>query len=164
MVEQIENNDSSNADSVCKDKDITEKRTKTYSKLMWGPTLNSVAQFFGMFGGPMLGAGLLALIGIGTATPVWSTTAIAVTAVGAMLSIAGVITNYIGTRTQNDGWLDQTEMGALTNARYLVKELKANNMCLTNDHEQNCRKDGKKWAQAVNQQEQTMSQGQVQSL
>jgi hypothetical protein len=153
MAETTENNAPVSTDNVCKDSDISAKRRSTYSKLMWGPTLSSLSQLLGMFGGPMLGAGLLALIGFGGAAGAITTAAIVVTAIGAALSIAGVVTNFIGSRSQNDGWLDQTEMGALANARYLVKELKANNMCLTNEHPQNCRADGKEWSQVMRPQE-----------
>ena len=38
-----------------------------------------------------------------------------------------------------------------TNARCLVKELKANNMCLIQEHEHNQREDGKQWQDVVAQ-------------
>lgn len=144
---EITINNNASAASTLSDADIRAQRQKTYSKIMWGPTLSSAAQMMAMFGGPMLGAGLLALIGMGSGAV--SAAAVVVTAVGATLSIASIITNYIGTRCQNDGWLDQTEMSAMNNAKYLVKELKANNMCLLQEHEQNCRADGKSWQQMV---------------
>lgn len=146
MAHTTENN--APATDICKDKELRAIRQKTFAKLKWSPVLNSASRLMGMFGGPLFGTGLLALIGFG-GTSVIATTAIIMASVGAALSIMSIAADYISTRIAQDGYLDQTDVGARSNARYLVQELKANNMCLVQEHEQNCRTDGKKWAHTV---------------
>lgn len=138
------------ASNLYKDQEILAIRQQTYSKLKWGPVLSSASQFMGMFGGPLLSAGLLALVGFGVLTG----TAIAITLIGAVLSMGSIAANYIGNRISQDAYLDQTDVGARSNARYIVQEFKANDLCVTtHEHAHNMRADGKKWGDVVTPQE-----------
>jgi hypothetical protein len=149
------------AGDLCQDETIRTARKKTFAKMKWAPIFYSASRLMGIFGGPMLGSGLLAWIGLGGAAPAVTTIAIVITAVGAALSVLSIAADYLGTRISQDGYLDQTEVGAQSTARHIAKELKANNLVVTEEkHAQNQRADGKSWVQAVNKE--TVAQARVQ--
>lgn len=126
------------------DKAMLKVHDKTLDRMKWGPIFNSASRLMLVIGGPLLTAGLMALVGVGA---VAFTTAIALTAVGAAVTVAGIGVDYIGTRHSQSGYMDQAEFGAQSTARHLVQELKASNMCMT--FEQNARGDGRSWVQAT---------------
>jgi hypothetical protein len=136
------------SDELCEDESVRKARQLTFNRMKVGPMLNSISKFIGMFGGSMFGAGLIGLIGFGGGSGL-ATTALAITVVGGVLQTLGIVMDYVATRVWQSTGIDQTEIGALSTAKHLVAELKANSLCLTQERHSSCRKDGKSWAEAV---------------
>lgn len=131
-------------DDLYTDKELAKARDKTMDHLKAGPKLHAVSRFILMIGGPILTAGVMGLIGFGTAGTGLVAGAILA---GAALTGIGIAIEYNGIRNNQSGHMDQVEVGAKSTARHLVEELKSQNMCQT--FEQNARKDGKSWVQAT---------------
>lgn len=141
---------------VSEDAETRVEREKTLKKMKWGPIFNTAARICGMLGGPLWSSGLLAFaVSLGTATAGLSTAAIAMVAVGGTFSITSIAIDYVAHRSSQDCSFDQMEVGAHCSAKYLVQELKKNDLCLSTTplHEENARKDGKSWQHVVKTQE-----------
>jgi hypothetical protein len=72
-----------------------------------------------------------------------------ITVVGGVLQTAGIVLDCVANRFCQSTDLDQTEIGALSTAKHLVAELKANSLCLAKEEHPRCRKDGKSWVQTI---------------
>ena len=131
---------------VVEDKKTLAVRNKALDHMKAGPMYNSVARLMLMIGGPLLTAGLMGMITAGAGVAV--TTIAVITAVGAALTVGGIVVDYVGTRSSQSGGLDQSEFNAQSTARHLVQELKANNMFMPT-FENNKRGDGRSWVQAT---------------
>jgi hypothetical protein len=78
------------------------------------------------------------------------TVGLAFLGVAAVATVAAIAANYYGSHIYQSAGFDQVDFNAKATAKHLVAALKENNMCFTQEHEQNCRNDGKTWVQAMN--------------
>lgn len=151
-------------DEIFKDKNVLEVKNKMMGKLKLNAMLGSVSRVATFIGGPLLAGGLG--VGLGSvlsamangATLLGAITGLALPVVGTLVAGAvfvgvAVAADYAATRIWQSSQFDNFEMNAESTARHLVKELKVNSMCLTQEHEQNQRADGKSWVQAVRPQQ-----------
>lgn len=121
-------------------------------KMKQSEVYSSISDSTKSIAGPVLGVGLgmaaTALV-TGAALPIG---ALAVIGVGLAITAISVVTGYLSSHVYHGSAFDQSEFNAKDTARHLVNALKENNMCLSEEHEGNCRADGKQWAQVVRQQ------------
>lgn len=144
-----------------RDRQVLAAKKENMGKLKWNSVLNSVSQVSTFIGGPLLAGSLpFAIKSIFESMSAGSTflTAVAGLAAPATLPILGTMavaaafiavavgTNYVASRIWQSKTFDNFEINAQSTANHLIKELKANNMCL--EHEKPA--DGKNWVQYEN--------------
>lgn len=131
--------------------------------------LNSLSKVATFIGGPLMAAGLTmaasqffgigaaaggAAAAAGGAAAVTGLAAIApatlgILAVGAAFVAVAVATDFISSRIYQGCQFDNTEFNAESTGRHIVKELKAQNMCLTSEHDSPCQAQKSEWANYV---------------
>jgi len=157
------------ADDICNgDGRVRQQKEKLLKRMTWGNVLGAIQSITGMFGGPLWQAGLTGLalgiggvgqsvIGVSGLAALGTPAGIAllvITAIGGAFSLTNTAINYYSAehfqKINFDTMLVGTAHSTKLSAKTLVNELKANNLCLTeNTYEQNCRQDGKEWVQAT---------------
>ena len=174
-------------DHIVTDPEVRAVKTKMMNRLRQNSLLNSVSTIGALIGGPLFAAGIMgvasALFGkvavTAAATTAATTTAttaaasagmfaaigglpvVAMLVVGALFVGISVASAYKASRIWQSKQFDNFEVGAKSTAHHLVQELKANNMCLVNEHEHeaNRRADGKSWVVVMRERgEQAMQQ------
>ena len=143
-----------NSEDLFQDKTTRAARDKALDHMKWGPLIGSVARFMMAIGGPILGAGLFAMLGAGT--PAMAASAPLIALAGAALTAVGISIEYAGTRAAQAAGLDQAELSAQCNARHLVQEMKSSHISMS--FEQNQRADGRSWVQATGRDSQGLQQ------
>lgn len=92
------------------------------------------------------------LIGALAAAP---TTNLIIAGISLVATAAAIGVSYVSSHYYHAAALEQTEMNSKHTAKYIVKEMKQQNTCLTQDkYPQNCRVDKKMWVHVVRPQEQ----------
>lgn len=146
-------------EDIIKDKSMLATKGKLMNSLKWNSILNSISAIGALIGGPLFAGGI-----IGLANALFSNTAATAATTGMLASIGGlpvvamlgvgalfvgisVTTTYVSSRIWQSKQFDNFEVNAQSTAQHLVKELKANDMCI--EHEKPARADGKSWTQAM---------------
>lgn len=156
------------SDEIIKDAKALAVKSKMMGRLRWNSMLNSVGRMATFFAGILLTTGT-ALMGIALkgasdagnmsfgkalATMGGDSVGLAFMGLAAVATVVAVSTDYVASRIWQGNNVDNLEFNAKRTADHLVKKLKENNLCLTNEYPQNCRNDGQTWvvASAHNQQ------------
>lgn len=73
----------------------------------------------------------------------------AILGVGAAIAAVAVTVNYFAQVKGQSSYFDNAEFTSKENARHIVKEMEAHNLCITTKPENpdQCRTDGKTWVQ-----------------
>ena len=149
---------------IVRDAEATAAKQTLMKRLKTNSILSSVSRISTFIAGPLFAVGILevakaafggATIAVGLASV--STAAVGILAIGAAFVAIAVVTDYMALRKGQSNALDSQEVTAQSNARNLVRELEAHNLCLTNKDNVVCeppqRRDGKTWTQAVAEQQ-----------
>lgn len=159
MAQQTLNN--APADEICTDKEVLQAKQTMMKKMKWSSVLSSISRVATFIGGPLLagglGVGLTSVItsmsaaggglALGAAIGAMAAPVVGTLVAGAAFVALAVGADYAASRMWQAGQFDNLEVNAKSTAHHLVQEMKSNNLCL--EHEQNCRSDGKKWANVV---------------
>lgn len=133
------------SDEIIHDKHALEMKRQIMGKMKWNALLSSVAESCKFVAGPLFGCGVGAALAVGGLTLL----PITLLAVATGFLIAGVASGYASSRIWQSGQFDNFEINAESTARHLVQELKSSRILHHEEHTQNVRADGKKWAQVV---------------
>lgn len=142
-------------EQIVKDPEILAVKDKMMRKLRKNSLLTSVSTIGALIGGPLFAAGIMgvatALFSAGAATAtglavIGGLPVLAMLGVGALFVGISVGAAYKASRIWQSKQFDNFEVGAQSTAHHLVQELKANNMCLVEEHK-TARADGKSWEQ-----------------
>lgn len=153
------------ADEVCTDEISLRDKRKVMNKQWWNSIFYSTSDTFKFLAAVVLSAGM-GVVGMaikdaaiaGTASSFSGVmAAIGASPVGlAFLGVAAVCTavaigsQFMSSRYFHSGNFDALELNAQHTAKYLIKEIKKQTPTpAIEEHEQNCRADGKQWSQVV---------------
>ena len=138
----------SSPEELIKDRETLAVKDNLMAKMKQGTLYSSISTVAMFVAGPLMAIGAsLALATGGTSMMA----GLALLGFAATALAVGVTTSYLSSRVWQGSNFDTFEMNARSTAKHLVEQLKENNLCLTSEHEQNCRADGKQWAQVVRQ-------------
>lgn len=117
------------------------------NRLKWNALFHSVSDSAKFIASPLfaMGATILIVGSVGgVAVPIW--VGVSILGAAAASLVVGVTTGFFADRIWQEHSVNVSEMNAKSTAKCLVNELKANNLCLTQE-EKPCRNDGKSWQQ-----------------
>lgn len=156
-------------DFIARDAEAQAAKRTLMKRLKTNSMMNSVSKVSAFIAGPLFAAGILKAAAIvfeassftaGLAAVAAAPVTMGILAVGAAFAVAAVAADYAASRSWQSNSIDTQEATAQSNARNLVRELEAHNLCLTNkdnvvtEPTYNQRSDGKTWTQAVKEQQQ----------
>ena len=146
-------------EDIVKDTAVLTSKKKVMGSLRWNSLLNGISTIGALIGGPLFAAGIMgaanalfvegAAVGTGFAAAIGGMPVVAMLGVGALFVGVAVASTYAASRIWQSKQFDNFEINAESTAHHLVKELKANDMCLTDEHATPARADGKTWQQTV---------------
>lgn len=155
------------ADFISRDAEAAAAKRTLMRRLKTNSMLNSVSKVSAFIAGPLFAAGILKAAAVvfeastfsaGIAAVAAAPVTLGILAVGAAFAVAAVAADYAASRSWQSNSIDTQEATAQSNARNLVREMEAHNLCITSKdnvvHEPPQRRDGKTWAQAVSEQQQ----------
>ncbi len=136
---------------IIHDKQALQIKHQVMDKMRKYSMLTSISDSCKFVAGPLFGIGTTLMI---SALTLAASAALMPIAIGMLVGAAamlagGVTTGYFASRMWQSGQFDNLEINAESTARHLVQELKTSRSTTVEEHTQNVRADGKKWAQVV---------------
>jgi hypothetical protein len=131
-----------NPDNIIEDEKSLAIKDKVMARLKANTWLNSISKM-AMYVGTLLttattGVVLGSLLHGGALAAALTAPVIGALAIGAAVIGVAVVTDFMASRIWQGANFDNLEANADSTARHLVKELKVNNMCLTNEQDSPC--------------------------
>lgn len=135
---------------MLEDKEMLATKSKLMERMRWNSLFASIGDTCKFVAGPLFGVAIGTMAASGFAI---TAAAGAMMVAAAALLVVGVASSYLSSRIWQSSQFDNFEINAKSTADHLVEKIKENNLCLV-EHEENKRKDGKSWVQAVHKPEQ----------